>query len=393
MARPTPSTVKQLFAVSGNQCAFPGCTAPLVTNGVVTAEICHIEAQNSMGPRYNPKQSDKERHGFDNLILMCGDHHKVIDTDAEKYTVEKLVEMKAKHETQHAGDAEPSDDVVRQSLVKLEIHRDVSGQVAVVGRDKIEGDQVLGNKMVTNISLDFWKAVKAVGAYLVSYFRVFVGVIIAPRDTFESLLNLQVPRETFLEKVGVSIRPVIFAAINIALGVIVASSLSVKGAPESFGLPLFGTIVSQLFLWIIYSVFIHLVLARVFKGSGTVGQTMAGVLYVLGTLQPVMLFFIYVTSTLFPDVLTYDLITRYASSYDTTTYTEEQLNFFGVSLIALYWLVSFSLTFAYLYFPLHIAHRLPLRKILFSYLAGMVLLGAFACISCVVVALIGTTIR
>lgn len=119
MARPTPSTVKRLFAVSGNQCAFPDCTAPLVVDNIVTAEICHIEAQSAKGPRYNSKQSDEDRHGFDNLILMCGDHHKVIDADEEKYTVKKLIGMKTEHEAKHAGGSEPSDEVARQFLVRV----------------------------------------------------------------------------------------------------------------------------------------------------------------------------------------------------------------------------------------------------------------------------------
>jgi hypothetical protein len=44
-------------------------------------------------------QSGAERHGFDNLILMCGKHHDVIDDDEEAYTVERLSKMKADHQS------------------------------------------------------------------------------------------------------------------------------------------------------------------------------------------------------------------------------------------------------------------------------------------------------
>ena len=118
-ARPRQKTVKRLFAVSGNQCAFPGCAASLVIGDVVTGEICHIEAQSPKGPRYNSTQNDDDRHGFDNLVLMCGDHHKTIDADAETYTVEKLQKIKTQHEVQHAGGSEPSDDVVNQLLIRV----------------------------------------------------------------------------------------------------------------------------------------------------------------------------------------------------------------------------------------------------------------------------------
>lgn len=42
---PTTSTIKNLFALSDNRCAFPGCTQKLVDeNDNIFAQICHIEA-------------------------------------------------------------------------------------------------------------------------------------------------------------------------------------------------------------------------------------------------------------------------------------------------------------------------------------------------------------
>jgi hypothetical protein len=42
--------------------------------------------------------SSAERHGFDNLILMCSIHHSVVDDDWETYTAERLRRMKTDHE-------------------------------------------------------------------------------------------------------------------------------------------------------------------------------------------------------------------------------------------------------------------------------------------------------
>lgn len=95
---PSVATLKRLFAVSGNQCAFPKCTAPLVVGDKVVGKICHIRAQRPGGPRYNPNMTAEERHAFENLMLMCGTHHDVIDDDEEAYTVERLHGLKAKHE-------------------------------------------------------------------------------------------------------------------------------------------------------------------------------------------------------------------------------------------------------------------------------------------------------
>ena len=48
---PSTLTVKRLFAVSGNRCAFPGYDATLVDldTGIVNSEICHIRARRQLG--------------------------------------------------------------------------------------------------------------------------------------------------------------------------------------------------------------------------------------------------------------------------------------------------------------------------------------------------------
>ncbi|WP_131721955.1 MULTISPECIES: hypothetical protein [Mycolicibacterium] len=99
---PRQTTVRQLFALSMNRCAFPSCSTPIVMpdSGTIVGEVCHIRAQNPEGPRYDSNQSDEERHGFENLVLMCGVHHKIIDAreNAQTYTVEALIEIKSSHE-------------------------------------------------------------------------------------------------------------------------------------------------------------------------------------------------------------------------------------------------------------------------------------------------------
>ena len=95
-------TIKRLFALSMNQCAhrFPpkgACEEVLIDpDGMsIMAEICHIQARSPKGPRYNPEMTEEERWGFDNLILMCPNHHKMIDDMyPDRYTVELLHQMK-----------------------------------------------------------------------------------------------------------------------------------------------------------------------------------------------------------------------------------------------------------------------------------------------------------
>ncbi|EGQ8476334.1 hypothetical protein AB6919_003586 [Vibrio cholerae] len=102
MARLAPKldTVRALFARSGNQCAFPGCTHLMINSKQqFVGQICHIEAAMPQGERFNADQSDEERRSYDNLLLLCYQHHIETD-DVDEFTVEKLKRIKQSHESQ-----------------------------------------------------------------------------------------------------------------------------------------------------------------------------------------------------------------------------------------------------------------------------------------------------
>jgi len=93
------SVLKRLFALSNNICSFPNCDIKIVQEtGTVTGEISHIKGKYPGSPRYDPNQTEKERDSFDNLLLLCGIHHKIIDRQTDKFTVEALQNMKDEHE-------------------------------------------------------------------------------------------------------------------------------------------------------------------------------------------------------------------------------------------------------------------------------------------------------
>ena len=95
-------TLIALFAKSGNVCAFPGCTHELVTSrNLFVGQICHIEAAQPGGPRFNPASTDEERRSFGNLLLLCYRHHRETD-DVVTFDSKTLVAMKHQHESQHA---------------------------------------------------------------------------------------------------------------------------------------------------------------------------------------------------------------------------------------------------------------------------------------------------
>ena len=77
-------------------------------------EICHIEAANIGGERFNSEQTNEERRAFENLIVMCGTHHTVTN-DVNRYTVNVMKEMKRAHEAQaFTARAEPSLELQRR---------------------------------------------------------------------------------------------------------------------------------------------------------------------------------------------------------------------------------------------------------------------------------------
>ena len=99
MAEPSDKIIKRLFALSGNVCAYPGCTLPIVESaGTVTGETYHIKARKAGGPRFDLGQSEDARQAVANLILLCRHHHKVVDSGPELYSVDALLKIKSIHE-------------------------------------------------------------------------------------------------------------------------------------------------------------------------------------------------------------------------------------------------------------------------------------------------------
>src|SRR5579871_2377933 len=98
MSAPTEATLKRLFARCGNRCAFPKCPVQIFDGKVLFGEACHIKGAKPGSARYDPNQTPEERHSYENLIVMCGNHHGVIDADEESYTVERIQKLKTDQE-------------------------------------------------------------------------------------------------------------------------------------------------------------------------------------------------------------------------------------------------------------------------------------------------------
>jgi len=135
MSQVSTATTKRLFAVSGNHCAFPKCPLELVDrlSGKVTGRICHIRAAREGGPRYDPDQTDTERHGYANLVLLCPIHHDVVDSDETSYTIDRLLKLKADHESRFTG--APSfdvDDTLANEVIRISNETTIAGSVLMI---------------------------------------------------------------------------------------------------------------------------------------------------------------------------------------------------------------------------------------------------------------------
>lgn len=94
---------KVLWGRSGNRCAI--CREPLVEGATqqdvesVIGDECHIISGRSAGPRYDQAFPPELLDQYDNLILLCRVHHKVVDDQFETYPAERLLDLKGKHES------------------------------------------------------------------------------------------------------------------------------------------------------------------------------------------------------------------------------------------------------------------------------------------------------
>lgn len=100
-----PENIKlKLWVLSGGRCEFPGCNQYVWREGLTLKEdnfahMAHIIAASSNGPRGNSLLSPEMAKDFDNLMLVCLDHSKLVDgSNSEGYSVEDLQKYKQAHE-------------------------------------------------------------------------------------------------------------------------------------------------------------------------------------------------------------------------------------------------------------------------------------------------------
>ncbi|MDY7031710.1 MAG: HNH endonuclease signature motif containing protein [Thermodesulfobacteriota bacterium] len=95
-------TRKILWGRSGNRCAI--CKNELVIDATgqddesVVAEECHIISAKQNGPRHDSSYPVEKLDSYDNLMLLCRTHHRMVDDQSESFTAGILRQMKSNHE-------------------------------------------------------------------------------------------------------------------------------------------------------------------------------------------------------------------------------------------------------------------------------------------------------
>ena len=95
-------TRKILWGRSANRCAI--CKNELVIDAPgqdaesVVAEECHIISPRQNGPRHDSSYPVEKLDSYDNLMLLCRTHHKMVDDQSETFTTSILRQMKSNHE-------------------------------------------------------------------------------------------------------------------------------------------------------------------------------------------------------------------------------------------------------------------------------------------------------
>ena len=92
---------RKLYRVARGTCYFPDCKRAIIFDvggqPVCDVEIAHIRGAEAGSARYDEGMSDADE-AFPNLILLCSGHHKLVDRDDVKYSVEVLEKWKADNE-------------------------------------------------------------------------------------------------------------------------------------------------------------------------------------------------------------------------------------------------------------------------------------------------------
>ncbi len=94
-------TQNRLWGMAAGRCEI--CNKLLYMDSFVGAEgnyaeLAHIHAVSQSGPRYKRGMTKEEKNDVSNLMLLCSEHHHMVDTDEKFFSEGYLKKLKSEHE-------------------------------------------------------------------------------------------------------------------------------------------------------------------------------------------------------------------------------------------------------------------------------------------------------
>lgn len=320
---------------------------------------------------------------------------------------------------------EPSDtNTLETSNLNIQSEHDVIvSKGDIVGHDKnintsggdyVEGDYVEGDSDKRRgifIDLRLEAIITALKNFLPNYIQIFIGILVSPKNTFANLFEGSKNDSYRSFNTNWDERPIIFAGLSLLIGVVLAKSFSIKGAPSDYSFQtLLGITLSQIILWVIYGLGVYAA-AKIFGGTGTALQTITGTLYVLATVHILLIVSVYFISSILTNTLNYSplqteveyrevLITpdrdkppEFKMVPYNKVISDEKLILFGWDFRTVFYLASSSLIAFYLYFPIATIHKLSKIRTILLFAVGIgVIVFVFILGIGFIVALLGTAL-
>lgn len=178
----TNPVVLELWTRAGGRCEFHGCNEYLLEDELTTSEakladIAHIVARSTDGPRGADPMPLSKRSRIENLMLACTKHHRMIDNKklVAQYPKELLTQYKQDHEARirHLTDMKPEHETVvlrvlgniRGDSVSVP-HEEVRTAVLDANRYPryLRGDRAIEidlQSLTQEVDVDYWTAAKA----------------------------------------------------------------------------------------------------------------------------------------------------------------------------------------------------------------------------------------
>jgi hypothetical protein len=139
-----PQVRRVVAELNSYQCSFPRCTQELLIDGTFIGEVASIEALQSSGPRYNERTDISFLTSEENHLLLCPNHHRIVDGQPSVYTTQWLKKARVDHLSKvRAALSE------KNSLEKFKIPQDVELSLS--------GALDIWNKASHNETEEFWQ--------------------------------------------------------------------------------------------------------------------------------------------------------------------------------------------------------------------------------------------